>query len=162
MTVEGSQEYAGEQSETALFGSQLRSLRRKHDLSQRTLAASIGIPQSNLSMIERGKRHPPRLVSFYEHLRQVPGVEESEVVALRRAQDAPVWLINDQNLEAAQRTAVVSEPDVDIELRIHVDPAEFYPDELDALQQVVITDVRLALSSFLRRSVDKNSTEILP
>ena len=76
-------------------------------------------------------------------------------MTLRRAQNSPVWLIPDQNLEEAKRAAVVSGVGVDVELRIHVNPKEFTPQELDALQGAVEAEVRLTLGNFLRRSEEQ-------
>lgn len=64
------------------FGEQLKALRKVSGLTQRQTAAIMGIDDSGLSRIEKGKHYPPRETSFYEGLKNLPNCSEFDIQSL--------------------------------------------------------------------------------
>jgi transcriptional regulator with XRE-family HTH domain len=67
------------------FGNQLRDLRKRAGLSQLELASLLGGNKSRIKKLEAGSSEPPHDSEFYESLRRVPGVTESDIAHLLQA-----------------------------------------------------------------------------
>lgn len=81
--VKGTRNPAAEQ-----LGAQLLTLRKRLSKSQRQMASYLDIHDSTWARMEMGILKP-RSWDFFERLKQIPGVTESDVQRLRTAADLP-------------------------------------------------------------------------
>ena len=140
---------------TVAFGGLLRDYRERMNLSQRTLAGIVDVDDSTIARIEAGTQKPPRDISFYERLRQVPELTEPEIAALLKTDDAPRWLVGDRDADNKRsnttlRSTMAVEGGVQINLLVHANPDEFTEDELEAMKEILRIDLELCLGDFLR------------
>jgi transcriptional regulator with XRE-family HTH domain len=135
-----------------LFGQLLRDFRQRVNLSQRRLAALLGVDESTVARIEVGARKPPRNLEFYEKLRTVPGITEAEVAALLNTDNAPRWLKHGQPQPTSQpdgNFARVSVGGFHVDIRVSADEGIAHEGEVDHLQATLVPLNESFLREFL-------------
>jgi transcriptional regulator with XRE-family HTH domain len=90
------------------FGERIRELRRERNLSQRDLAAKIGIDFTYLSKIEVGRMEPPS-EPVIRRIAQELGADEDELINLAGKVPKQLKAVLDDNPEAVELLRVLSE-----------------------------------------------------
>jgi HTH-type transcriptional regulator, competence development regulator len=90
------------------FGQRIRELRRERNLSQRDLAAKIGIDFTYLSKIEVGRMEPPS-EPVIRRMAQELGADEDELINLAGKVPKELKAVLDDNPEAVELLRVLSE-----------------------------------------------------
>ncbi len=141
----------------ATFGRLLRRQRERVGLSQRALAAQLGVAESTIARIEAGTRKPPRENSFYDRLREVREFTESDVEALLNSGDAPRWRYNDSSANGAGEgndpiADVASTQGLHVEFRLHpTAELEFTEDDLDRVREILRQEMEMCLNDLVKR-----------
>ena len=103
------------------FGQRLRDLRKQKNLSQRDLAAQVGIDFTYLSKIEGGRLDPPSEVVI-QHIAQVLDADENELINLAGKVPKNLKAMLEESPQAVELLRVLSERKL---------PAETYRQMLD-------------------------------
>lgn len=90
------------------FGERLRELRKQQSLSQRELAALVGIDFTYLSKIEVGRMDPPS-EAVIRKLAAVLGADEDELINLAGKVPKELKAVLDENPQAVELLRVLSE-----------------------------------------------------
>ena len=90
------------------FGERIRELRRERNLSQRDLAAKIGIDFTYLSKIEEGRMEPPS-EPVIRRIAQELGADEDELINLAGKVPKELKAVLEENPEAVELLRVLSE-----------------------------------------------------
>lgn len=90
------------------FGQRLRDLRKQKNLSQRDLAARVGIDFTYLSKIEGGRLDPPSEV-IIQRLAQVLEADEDELINLAGKVPKDLKAVLEESPQAVELLRVLSE-----------------------------------------------------
>lgn len=90
------------------FGQRIRELRKERGVSQRELAAQVGIDFSYLSKFEVGRMDPPS-EAVIRRIAQVLGADEDELINLAGKVPRELKAVLDENPEAVELLRVLSE-----------------------------------------------------
>ncbi len=90
------------------FGQRLRELRKQKNLSQRELAAQVGIDFTYLSKIEVGRMDPPS-EAIILRIAQVLDADENELINLAGKVPKHLKAVLEKNPEAVELLRVLSE-----------------------------------------------------
>jgi transcriptional regulator with XRE-family HTH domain len=107
------------------FGQRLRDLRKRKNLSQRDLAAQIGIDFTYLSKIEGGRLDPPS-EAVIRHIAQVLDADENELINLAGKIPKDLKAVLEESPQAVELLRVLSERKL---------PAETYRRMLDIARE---------------------------
>lgn len=132
------------------FGQQFKALRTREGLSQRRIAALLGVHDTTIARIEAGARKPPRNLSFYERLLTVPGFTKEDIVNdLFRTRNGPRWF--DQAESENNENTIVSAGGFEYQVRLRTAPTGLPPEKIEQVGQLVKTEIELCLRDFTRR-----------
>lgn len=98
----------GERVRTMEFGQRLRDLRKQKNLSQRDLAAQVGIDFTYLSKIEGGRLDPPSEV-IIRRIAQVLEADEDELINLAGKVPKDLKAVLEESPQAVELLRVLSE-----------------------------------------------------
>src|SRR3989440_12861042 len=90
------------------FGQRLRDLRKQKNLSQRDLAAQVGIDFTYLSKIEGGRLDPPSEV-IIQRIAQVLEADEDELINLAGKVPKDLKAVLEESPQAVELLRVLSE-----------------------------------------------------
>ena len=90
------------------FGQRLRNLRKQKNLSQRDLAARVGIDFTYLSKIEGGRLDPPSEV-IIQRIAQVLEADEDELINLAGKVPKDLKAVLEESPQAVELLRVLSE-----------------------------------------------------
>lgn len=90
------------------FGKRLRELRKQKNISQRDLAAQVGIDFTYLSKIEGGRLAPPS-EEVIGHLAQVLEADENELINLAGKVPKDLKAVLEESPQAVELLRVLSE-----------------------------------------------------
>ncbi len=90
------------------FGQRLRNLRKQKNLSQRDLAARVGIDFTYLSKIEGGRSDPPSEV-IIQRIAQVLEADEDELINLAGKVPKDLKAVLEESPQAVELLRVLSE-----------------------------------------------------
>jgi len=90
------------------FGRRLRDLRKQKNISQRDLAAQVGIDFTYLSKIEGGRLAPPS-EDVIRHIAQVLKADEDELINLAGKVPKDLKAVLEENPQAVELLRVLSE-----------------------------------------------------
>src|SRR5713101_7372527 len=97
-----------EMGRTMEFGQRLRDLRKQKNLSQRDLAARVGIDFTYLSKIEGGRLDPPSEIVI-RHIAQVLDADEDELINLAGKVPKDLKAVLEESPQAVELLRVLSE-----------------------------------------------------
>jgi transcriptional regulator with XRE-family HTH domain len=130
-----------------VFGRYLRDLRERAGMTQEELGEIVDKDKTTIARIESGGRKPPREVSFYERLKHVPGISPDDLAALLRTDNAPRWLVQDDD-ERIKSVPIRSDEGLVIELRVRPGSDQVTDEELEDLITRLVKDIKLRLELF--------------
>src|SRR6266702_5107420 len=90
------------------FGRRLRDLRKQKNVSQRDLAAQVGIDFTYLSKIEVGRSAPPS-EEVIRHIAQVLDADEDELINLAGKVPKDLRVVLEESPQAGELLRVLSE-----------------------------------------------------
>jgi HTH-type transcriptional regulator, competence development regulator len=90
------------------FGQRLRDLRKRKNLSQRDLAARVGIDFTYLSKIEGGRLNPPSEI-IIKRIAQVLDADEDELINLAGKVPKDLKALLEESPQAVELLRVLSE-----------------------------------------------------
>src|SRR6266702_6517946 len=90
------------------FGRRLRDLRKQKNVSQRDLAAQVGIDFTYLSKIEVGRSAPPS-EEVIRHIAQVLDADEDELINLAGKVPKDLKVVLEESPQAVELLRVLSE-----------------------------------------------------
>lgn len=147
------------------FGQMLKAFRQRLSLSQLKMAAMLGVDDSTINRIEAGSRKPPRNVEFYDKLKTIPGLTESEILLLLSTEQVPRWLhrLKEEITPSTPQRDVIS-PAQGIIIPLFIEREILSDEEIEILKSDITLSVQYLL--FRRRAVESLSqtpiTPILP
>src|SRR5713101_2098099 len=97
-----------EMGRTMEFGRRLRDLRKQKNVSQRDLAAQVGIDITYLSKIEVGRSAPPS-EEVIRHIAQVLDADEDELINLAGKVPKDLKAVLEESPQAVELLRVLSE-----------------------------------------------------
>ena len=150
-----------ESSGPPLFGDLLKSYRQREHLSQRKAARMLGVDESTVAKLEAGSRKPPIHRSFYENLRDLPGMTRTEIGALLRTENAPLWLAAESDREEPAPKFNVARVG-DIRAVITLESSTLPPEDLDDMREIIARTVTLTLRDVLRRKKQTHPPTNIP
>jgi transcriptional regulator with XRE-family HTH domain len=128
-------------------------------LTQRELAEALNVDNSYIARLENGTRNPPRKIGFYNRLRAIRTVADSDIRDLLNAEDAPPWLMKNPSRSNSIGSAnglskQVSAGGFHIKYSAAIDPDVTDPAELEAVESLVRVQIERTLRDYLRQRVE--------
>ncbi|MBI2011908.1 helix-turn-helix domain-containing protein [Candidatus Daviesbacteria bacterium] len=150
---EPSQEYEFVSPGAKAFGGMLRFYREVAGLSQRKVAATLGMTESTIARLESGQRNPPLEQDFYEKLYNLPGISTLYVQAMLDSDGAPEWFKEIRR----ERMLLLHPPFALIDANaqgVHL-TIEVVPTTSQAIEELSQPDEISDLLRFLKRGVEE-------
>lgn len=123
-------------------------------LTQREAARVLAIDESTVARVLAGTRRPPRNISFYEGMRNLPGIEETDIAQLMLTKNAPRWLVADESSprqpEPVTFGTVARVPGVRAHITVSFDPRQYEFEDGQDIANMLRSTAQLSMRQFLR------------
>jgi transcriptional regulator with XRE-family HTH domain len=125
------------------FAILLRACRKRAGLSQQQLSDYLAVGKSRVSKWETGVSDPPRNPAFYESLRNVPGVTESEIALLLEASEYTGDLLSQRSQGQGSRSVLPLSPQAHLVVYIKELHWDAFLIKINASENVLILSTNL-------------------